>query len=86
MIGLGAAAVGMSLAVIVAYVAVRTRYRLRAILDFLTWLPAGIPGNILGLGFLWMFLSIDRQGILRCGICFLVVFTLFAEDKRWSDI
>ncbi|HEY4723316.1 MAG TPA: ABC transporter permease subunit, partial [Anaerolineae bacterium] len=58
MIGLGTGVTGMLLAVLIAYIAVRTRYRLRAVLDFMTWLPAGIPGIILGLGFLWMFLSV----------------------------
>ena len=42
---------------LIAYIAVRTRYRGRQILDFLSWLPIAIPGIILGLGFLWLFLD-----------------------------
>jgi len=42
---------------LIAYIAVRTRFRGRHILDFLSWLPIAIPGLILGLGFLWLFLG-----------------------------
>jgi iron(III) transport system permease protein len=41
----------------IAYVTVRTRYKGRHVLDFLSWLPVAIPGIILGLGFLWFFLG-----------------------------
>ena len=44
---------------IVAYVAVRTRYRLRRGLDVISWLPFTVPGIILGLALLWLFLSVD---------------------------
>ena len=42
---------------LIAYITVRTRFRGRHILDFLSWLPIAIPGLILGLGFLWLFLG-----------------------------
>ena len=42
---------------LIAYIAVRTRYWGRHILDFLSWLPIAIPGMILGLGFLGLFLD-----------------------------
>ena len=42
---------------LIAYIAVRTRYWGRQILDFLSWLPIAIPGMILGLGFLGLFLD-----------------------------
>ncbi len=42
---------------LIAYIAVRTRYRARQLLDLLSWLPIAIPGIILGLGFLWLFLD-----------------------------
>jgi iron(III) transport system permease protein len=43
---------------LVAYISVRTRYPGRKVLDFVTWLPATLPGIILGLGLLWMFLTV----------------------------
>jgi iron(III) transport system permease protein len=40
-----------------AYISVRTTYRLRSVVDFLAWMPASLPGIILGLGLLWAFLG-----------------------------
>ena len=41
----------------IAYLIVRTRYLGRGALDFLTWVPTTVPGIVIGLGFLWMFLE-----------------------------
>ena len=53
-----AAVVGVVWFALVAYISVRTRFPGRRILDFITWLPATLPGIILGLGLLWMFLTV----------------------------
>ncbi len=53
----GTALIGMAFYALLAYISVRTKYRARGFLDFLTWVPATIPGIILGLGMLWMFLN-----------------------------
>jgi iron(III) transport system permease protein len=42
----------------VAYVIGRRAYRGRGLLDFFAWLPSVLPGVVLGLGYLWAFLSI----------------------------
>ena len=57
-LGLGAAVIGLAWFALVAYVSVRTRYAGRGVLDFITWLPATLPGVILSLGLLWMFLTV----------------------------
>jgi iron(III) transport system permease protein len=41
---------------------VRTRYAGRRLLDTISWLPFTVPGIILGLALLWLFL---RVGVLR---------------------
>ena len=41
----------------IAYVIVKTRYRGRWLLDFLSWLPWSIPGILLGMALLWTFLQ-----------------------------
>jgi iron(III) transport system permease protein len=41
----------------VAYLVVRTRYAGRGVLDFLTWLPTTVPGIVIGLALLWVFLK-----------------------------
>src|SRR5438034_4948965 len=57
-------AVGTAVAAVVvhsliAYIAVRTRYAGRRALDFISWLPFTVPGIILGLALLWLFLGVD---------------------------
>lgn len=52
------ATIATLLSVLVAWVSVRSRSRLRFGLDFLSALPAIIPGVALGLGLLWQFLYI----------------------------
>jgi iron(III) transport system permease protein len=47
---------------LIAYIAVRTRYAGRRALDFISWLPFTVPGIILGLALLWLFLGV---GFLR---------------------
>ncbi|MDB5729795.1 MAG: ABC-type Fe3+ transport system permease component [Noviherbaspirillum sp.] len=53
----GTALIGMLFYALLAYISVRTKFAARGVLDFLTWVPATIPGMILGLGMLWMFLG-----------------------------
>jgi len=43
---------------LIAYIAVRTRYAGRRLLDFISWLPFTVPGIILGLALLWLFLGV----------------------------
>ena len=57
LISSGAAAIAMVVFSLVAYISVRTRFAFRAMLDFVTWLPSAIPGIVIGLGFLWLFLG-----------------------------
>jgi len=44
---------------LVAYIVVRTRYAGRHALDVISWLPFTVPGVILGLAMLWLFLGVD---------------------------
>ena len=57
-LGLTASLVGMISFSLVAYIAVKTRFRARGVLDFLTWIPAVIPGLVLSLGILQMFAAL----------------------------
>lgn len=54
-LAVAASVTGMMLYSLLAYLVVKTRFRFRRLLDFLTWLPAVIPGLVLGLGYLQMF-------------------------------
>jgi iron(III) transport system permease protein len=55
LLGFGAATVTMFLGACVAYIAARTVWRGRRVLELLAWLPWMMPGMVLGVGFLWGF-------------------------------
>jgi iron(III) transport system permease protein len=42
---------------LIAYLIVRTRFFARSTLDFLVWLPSTLPGIVMGLGYLHLFLG-----------------------------
>jgi iron(III) transport system permease protein len=54
----GTAAVTIVVHSLIAYIAVRTRYAGRRLLDFISWLPFTVPGIILSLALLWLFLGV----------------------------
>jgi iron(III) transport system permease protein len=56
-IGLGSGFVGILFYSLIAYVIVKSHYRGRWLLDFLSWLPWSIPGILLGVALLWTFLQ-----------------------------
>lgn len=47
----------VALFTVIAYVSVRTRFFGRRVLDLLTWLPSTIPGIVISLGLLWLFIG-----------------------------
>jgi iron(III) transport system permease protein len=54
---MGAAFLAPVLFSVIAYFSVRTGLPGRSLLDFISWLPWAIPGMLLGLGLLWVFLG-----------------------------
>jgi len=72
-ISTGTALLGALWGLVVAYIIVRTQFVGRSILDFLSWLPFALPGVILGLGYLWLFLGIPLFHPLYGTIWMLVV-------------
>jgi iron(III) transport system permease protein len=53
----GASLLAMALCSAVAYIVVRSAFAGRGALDFLVWLPSTLPGIVIGLGYLWLFLG-----------------------------
>jgi iron(III) transport system permease protein len=53
----GTSILGMLSFTLIAYIVVRTKFFARSTLDFFVWVPSTIPGIIMGLGFLWLFLG-----------------------------
>jgi iron(III) transport system permease protein len=56
-LAVGTAVTAVLLHSLIAYVVVRTRYAGRRLLDVMSWLPFTVPGVILGLALLWLFLG-----------------------------
>lgn len=56
-VGIGSGVVGILFYALIAYVIVKSQYRGRWLLDFLSWLPWSIPGILLGVALLWTFLQ-----------------------------
>jgi iron(III) transport system permease protein len=54
----GTALVAILVHSLIAYIIVRTSYAGRRLLDFVSWLPFTVPGIILGLALLWLFLGV----------------------------
>jgi iron(III) transport system permease protein len=56
-IAAGTAVLSMAGFGLIAYLIVRTRFFARSALDFLVWLPSTLPGIVMGLGYLYLFLG-----------------------------
>jgi iron(III) transport system permease protein len=54
----GASILAVTLLSLIAYFAVRSRYRARGLLDLVSWLPYSVPGILFGLGLLYVFLEL----------------------------
>ncbi len=59
-LGFSAAGIGIVISSLVAYVIAKSRFKARAVLDFLSWLPWSIPGILLGMALMWTFLLIHK--------------------------
>ena len=57
-LSIGTAVVAILVHSLIAYIIVRTPYAGRRLLDFVSWLPFTVPGIILGLALLWLFLGV----------------------------
>jgi iron(III) transport system permease protein len=77
--GASAAIIGVLWYSLVAYISIRTKFRGRGFLDFLSWLPASVPGIILGLALLWMFLTVPVLRPLYGTIAVLVIACILAS-------
>ena len=57
-VGLGTAGFGIILYSLLGYALLRARLAGKPLLNLLVWLPWAVPGILLGLAFLWLFLSV----------------------------
>lgn len=85
LLSLGAATVGMILFFFISYIVVRSRFAGRKVLDFISWLPWGIPGLVMGLCFLWAYVGgigtiVNRYlGIVIYGSLWLIMLAVIVR-------
>jgi iron(III) transport system permease protein len=72
----GSALLSVVACTLVAYILVRTQYRLRKVLDIITWLPWALPGMLMGLGMLWIVLTFFKP--LYGSLWLLVIVTVIS--------
>jgi len=79
LMSLGAALFSVSLFSIVAYISVRTKFVWRSVLDFISWFPSAVPGILMGIGLLWLFLDVPLFRSLYGSIWLLIIATVISS-------
>jgi iron(III) transport system permease protein len=74
----GTALASMVICTLIAYVVVRTRFVARVVLDFVSWLPITLPGIILGVGLLSLFLGTPGLQPLYGTIFIMIIATIIS--------
>jgi iron(III) transport system permease protein len=82
----GAAFASIVLCSLTAYFVVRAPYRGRGALDFLSWLPFAIPGILLSVGLLYVFLGNPLLRMLYGSIVLMIIATVIAGMTLGTQI
>ena len=61
-LGLGSSVLAMTVFTVIGYIAVRTNFWGKQVLGHVAWLPSTMPGMIMSLGFVWLFLQLGLFG------------------------
>lgn len=78
--GFGAAILGSLFFSIISYVVVRTKIRGRMVVDFMSWLPWAVPGILLSLGLLWVFLGGVITLKFMYGTLYILILAMIITD------
>ncbi len=79
LLGAATAVLGVILFSLVAYVVVRSRLAGKGVIDILAWLPWAIPGVLMGLALVWLYLETPLRVLFYGTIAGLVVAMLIKE-------
>lgn len=80
LLGGGAALAGTFFFAVTSYLLIRTRLAGRGLLDFLTWLPWALPGVLISLALLWVFLGSGRIFIGLYGTIYLLILAIIIKE------
>jgi iron(III) transport system permease protein len=79
LLGFGVATIGVVLYSLLGIFMIRARYFGTSVLHFMVWIPWAIPGILLGLSLLWLFLSVPVVKFFY-GTLFVLIFALILKD------
>lgn len=79
-VAVSASLLGMLFYSIMSYVVVRTNFKGRAVLDFMTWLPWAVPGVLLALGLLWVFLGTGGILVSLYGTLYILIVAMIVKE------
>lgn len=82
----GAGVASVVLFSLIAYFTVRTAFRARALLDFISWLPFAVPGLLFGLGLLYVFLQTPFFRPLYGSMFLLILATVVSSMTLGTQI
>src|SRR6185437_540162 len=85
-IAAGTAVGAVALCSLAAYFTVRSRYLGRNLLDFLSWLPFAIPGILLGVGLLYVFLGNPLLRLLYGSVALMILAMVIAGMTLGTQI
>jgi iron(III) transport system permease protein len=78
-LGFGVATLGVVVYSLLGYTILRSGFVGRSTLNLLVWIPWAIPGILLGLSLLWIFLSVRLFSFLY-GTMFVLIFSVILKD------
>jgi len=78
-LGFGVATLGVLVYSLLGYTILRSGFAGRSTLSLLVWIPWAIPGILLGLSLLWIFLSVRLFNFLY-GTMFVLIFSVVLKD------
>jgi iron(III) transport system permease protein len=86
LMGLGASLLSVFLFSLIAYIVVRSKFGARALVDFVSWLPIALPGILVGIGLLWLFLGNQVLRPLYGSVTLLVIATVISSMPLGTQI
>lgn len=77
LLGIGAATIVMALTAIISWITTRTNWRGRALLDLMAFVPITVPGLVLAVSLMWVYLTFQIGIYGTLGILLLAYITRF---------
>lgn len=79
-LGFASALLGILAYSLISYVVIRTKWRGKSALDFISWLPWAVPGMILALGMLWTYLSWPLGFLRLYGTMWILIIAVMVKQ------